>query len=149
MPRLDPLARLVDVELHAVELVQQVVREFDVGLVDLIDQQHRLHVALERLPHAALDDVVADVVHLRIAELRVAQAGHRVVFVQALLRLGRGLDVPAIQRPLQRVRHFFGELRLAGARLALDQQRPPQGHGRIDGHHQIIGGDVVVGAVKA
>ena len=38
---LDRLAGLVDVELHAIELQQQVVRELDVGLVDLVDQQHR------------------------------------------------------------------------------------------------------------
>jgi hypothetical protein len=48
------LARLVDVELHAVELAQQIVREFDVRLVDLVDQQHRLHVAVERLPEMPL-----------------------------------------------------------------------------------------------
>jgi hypothetical protein len=30
---------LVDVELHPIELLQQVVREFDVRLVDLVDQQ--------------------------------------------------------------------------------------------------------------
>ena len=36
----DHLARLVDVELHAVQFAQQVVRELDVGLVDLVDQQH-------------------------------------------------------------------------------------------------------------
>jgi hypothetical protein len=41
--RADQLARLVDVELHAVEFAQQVVGELDVGLVDLVDQQrHRL-----------------------------------------------------------------------------------------------------------
>ena len=38
--RLDGLVRLVDVELHAIELLQQVVGELDVGLVDLVDQQH-------------------------------------------------------------------------------------------------------------
>jgi hypothetical protein len=30
----------VDVEAHLVELVQQVVRELDVRLVDLVDEQH-------------------------------------------------------------------------------------------------------------
>ena len=40
VPGLDGLVRLVDVELHAVELLQQVVGELDVGLVDLVDQQH-------------------------------------------------------------------------------------------------------------
>ena len=41
LPRPHGLAGLVDVELHAVELEQQVVRKLDVGLVDLVDQQHR------------------------------------------------------------------------------------------------------------
>ena len=45
--RLDELARLVDEELHPVELEQQVVRELYVGLVDLVDQQHRLDIAVE------------------------------------------------------------------------------------------------------
>lgn len=35
------LARLIDMEGHAVEFLQQIVGEFDVRLVDLIDQQHR------------------------------------------------------------------------------------------------------------
>jgi hypothetical protein len=42
-----------------------------------------------------------------IAQLAVAQAGDRVVFVQALLRLGGGLDVPFDQRRAQRL----GDLR--------------------------------------
>ena len=41
MARLDELAGLVDVELHTVELSQKIVRELDVGLVDLVDQEHR------------------------------------------------------------------------------------------------------------
>ena len=41
------------------------------------------------------------------------------------------------------------ELRLAGARLALDQQRPRQRDGGIHRHHQIVGGDVSIGAGKA
>ena len=36
--RAHQLARLVHVELHAVQLAQQVVGEFDVGLVDLVDE---------------------------------------------------------------------------------------------------------------
>ena len=37
--RRDRLLGLVDVELHPIELLEEVVREFDVGLVDLVDQQ--------------------------------------------------------------------------------------------------------------
>ena len=33
------LVGLVDKELHPIEFLQEVVREFDVGLVDLVDQQ--------------------------------------------------------------------------------------------------------------
>ena len=50
--RLHQLARLVDVELHAVEFEQQVVRKLDVGLVDLVDQQHRLLLATRTPPRA-------------------------------------------------------------------------------------------------
>jgi hypothetical protein len=50
MSRPDRPVRLVDVKLHPVELVQQVVREFDVGLVDFVDQDDCRSFAFERLP---------------------------------------------------------------------------------------------------
>src|SRR3546814_20927762 len=34
------LVGLIDMEGHAIEFLEQIVREFDVGLVDLVDQQH-------------------------------------------------------------------------------------------------------------
>ena len=49
-------------------------------------KQHAGLVLRERLPEHALDDVVVDVVHLGVAELRVAQAADRVVLVEPLLR---------------------------------------------------------------
>ena len=140
------LAGLVDVELHAVELAQQVVREFDVGLVDLVDQQYRLHVAGESLPQRSLHDVIADFRDARIAELRIAQPRHRIVLVQSLRRPGGRLDVPLEQRLVERAGNLHGEQRLAGAGLALDQQRPRQQHGRVDGRHQLLGRDVAVRA---
>ena len=39
--RLHRLVGFVDMELHPIELLEEVVGEFDVGLVDLVDQQHR------------------------------------------------------------------------------------------------------------
>ena len=54
-----------------------------------------------RLPEPPATDVVRDVVHLRVPELRVAQARHGVVFVQAARGLGGGLVVPAQQRAAQ------------------------------------------------
>ena len=145
---LDQLARLVDVELHAVELAQQVVRELDVGLVDLVDQQRHRLVGRERLPQHALDDVVVDVLDALVAELAVAQPAHRVVFVQALLRLGGALDVPLQQRHVERLGHFLGQHRLAGAGFALDSSGRLQCDGRVDREHQVGCGDVVFGALE-
>ena len=57
----DLAAGLVDAEPHRVELVQQVVRELDVGLVDLVDQQHDARRRGERLAERAELDVLRDV----------------------------------------------------------------------------------------
>src|SRR5437762_5790846 len=50
MPRLDGGLSLVDVELHAVELAQQIVGKLYVGLVDFVDQYYRRGRRLERVP---------------------------------------------------------------------------------------------------
>jgi hypothetical protein len=51
--------------------------------------------------------------------------------------------VPLQQRHAQRRGHFLGQHGLAGAGLALDEQRPLQRDGGIDGEHQVGGGDVL------
>ena len=71
---LDGFASLVDEEFHAIEFLQQVVGELDVGLVDLVDEQNGAAVHDERLPELALLDVVADVLDALVTELAVAQA---------------------------------------------------------------------------
>src|SRR6266705_1992650 len=145
----DQLLRLVDEELHAVELAQEVVRKLDVGLVDLVDEEHDRRLGGERLPQHSAHYVVADLVHARVAELGVAQAAHRVVLVQALLRLGGGLDVPFEQRQRERLRHFHREHGLAGPGLAFYQQRALQRNGRVDRERQVVGGNVGGGSVEA
>ena len=74
------LAGLVDVELHPVEFEQEVVRKLDIGLVDLVDQEHRPLGRREGLPQLAAFDVVADIRDARIAELASRAAGrpHRI-----------------------------------------------------------------------
>ena len=143
VPGADRLAGLVDEEFHPVEFLQQVVRELDVGLVDLVDQQHQPAVGGERPPERAGADVVADVVHARVAELAVAQPADRVVFVEALGGLGRRLDVPFDQRQAERGGDLAGELGLAGAGLALDEERPLQRDRGVDRHRQVGRRDVV------
>ena len=146
--RLHGLAGLVDEELHAIELEQQIVGEFDVGLVDLVDQQHRALVGDEGVPQFAALDVIADVPDAFVAELAVAQPRHRVVFVEALQRLGGGLDVPLDQRCADRLGDLERQHGLAGAGLALDQQRPLQGDRRIDRDLEIVGRHIGLGAFK-
>jgi hypothetical protein len=83
-----------------------------------------------------------------VAQLRVAQTADRVVLVQALMGLGGGLDVPGDQLGAERFGQLLGEHGLAGARFALDQQRPLQGDGGVDRQLQVIGGDVGLGAFE-
>ena len=67
MARLDRLAGLVDKELHLIEFLEQIVRELDVSLVNLVDQQHDLFVGVKRLPQLAFADVISDVMYALFA----------------------------------------------------------------------------------
>jgi hypothetical protein len=80
-----------------------------------------------------------------VAELAVAQPRHRVVFVEALHRLGGRLDVPLDQRCAERLGDLDGEHGLASSRLAFDQQRPLQRDRGVDRDLEIIGGNVGAG----
>ena len=133
-------------ELHAVEFEQEVVRELDVGLVDLVDEQHGPRVERKRVPQLAVLDVVAHVRHARIAELAVAQARDGVVLVEPLLGLGGGLDVPGEQRRADALGDLFGQHGFARAGLALHQQRPLQHDGGVDRDLQVLGRHIGLGA---
>jgi hypothetical protein len=98
--------------------------------ISSISRTGRLH-RREGLPQLALADVVLDVVHALIAQLAVAQAADGVVFIKPLLRLGGGLDVPFDQRRAQSAGHLARQHGLAGAGLALDQQRTLQNDGGV------------------
>ena len=141
--------RFINVKAHPVELLQQVVREFDIRLVNLVDQQHGQFGRGERLPQLAFFDIVADFMHPRIAKLAVAQARHRVIFVKPLVRLGGRFDVPLDQRRTHCRCNFLRQHGFARAGFAFDQQRAAQRDGGVDGNLEIIGGDIVFGAGKA
>ena len=149
MARANRFVGFVDVKLHLIEFAQQVVGEFDVGLVDFIDQQNDRFGRDEGLPEHALFDVVADILDLFVTELRIAQPRDRVVFVEALVCLGGGLDVPLQERASERAGNFLGQHGLAGTGLPLDQQRAQKGERGIDGELEIVSGNIAVGAVKA
>src|SRR3546814_13679669 len=57
----------------AVEFLQQVVGKLDIGLVDLVDQQHGQGGAGERLPQLALADIIGNIMEPCVAQLPVAQ----------------------------------------------------------------------------
>ena len=148
VPGRDRLAGLVDEELHAIELLQEVVRELDVGLVDLVDEQHRAPLHLERVPQLAAADVVADVLDALVAELAVAQPRDGVVLVEPLLGLGRRLDVPLDDRRAERLGDLEREHGLARAGLALDQERPLERDRGVDGDLEVVGRHVAPRPLK-
>ena len=63
----DRFARLIDMELHPIEFLQKVVRKFDVGLVDLINQKDDFFIGLKRLPELTFFDVVFHVMDAFVA----------------------------------------------------------------------------------
>ena len=145
---LDGLAGLGDVELHAVQLPEEVVGELQVGLVDLVDEQDHLLLAGEGLAQLAQLHVLLDIVHALAAELAVIQALHHVVDVEAVLGLGGGLDVPDGQGLAHGGGDGLGQHGLAGAGLALDEQGLLERDGDIGGLEQLLAGDVVLTAAE-
>ena len=137
-------ACLRNVELHPVQLPQQVVGELQVRLVDLVDEENHLLVVGKGLPQLAQAHVLLDIVHPLAAELAVVEALDHVVDVQAVLGLGGGLDVPDNQLLAQSLGDGLGQHGLAGARLPLDQQGLLQYHGDVGRPEQLLRGDVVL-----
>ena len=74
--------------------MQEVIWKFDIGFVNFVDEQDWAHVGFEGFPDFAFIDVVFNVVNTIIAELRIAKPRDCVIFIKALLGLGRGFDVP-------------------------------------------------------
>jgi len=145
--RLDLLAGLVDAEAHGVELEEQVVRELDVGLVDLVDEEHDLARRLERFAERSELDVLRDVANVA-AEARVVQTRDGVVDVEAVLGLRRRLHVPADQRHAEARRQVLGEQGLAGAGLAAHEQRPLERDRDVHRMAELFRRDVAVGALE-
>src|SRR5262245_4937972 len=147
--RLDRLARFVDEKLHAVEFLKEVVGELDVGLVDLVDQEHGALVRHKRVPELAALDVVADIVDARVAKLAVAQPRNGVVFVEPLQGLGGRLDMPFDQRRADRLGDLEREHGLAGAGLALDQKRSLERDRCVDRNFEVVRCDIRAGAFES
>jgi hypothetical protein len=127
---------------------KKIVGKFDVGLVDLVDQQHRAHRRGERIPELAMPDIVADVGNAGVAELGIPESRDRVVLVEALLRPRRRFDVPGEQRRPERGGYLLREQGLARPRFALDEQGTLQGDGGVDGGLEFVARDIGRGALE-
>ncbi len=139
-----------DVEGHLVEHVEHVVLEVRVGLVDLVDEQHRLGVGHEGLADLAHPDVGLDVAHvaLRVAEAAVVEAREGVVLVEGLDELHARLHVQGDERQVEALGDGVGEHRLSRARLALQQKGHLQGDGDVHDLGQFLVEDVFRGAAE-
>ena len=68
-----------------------------------------------------MDDVIRDVVNPLVTELRISEARDGVVFVEAVLCLGRRLYMPFDEGSRDRVRDLYREHGLPGSGLTLHQ----------------------------
>ncbi len=140
---------LIDVELHLIQLPQQIVGELQIRLVNLVDQEHHLLLAVKSLPQLAQLDVMGDVIHALLAELPVIETLDGVIHVQPLLGLGGGLDVPYDQPLPKSLRHGLRQHGLARARLPLDQKRLLQRNRDIHAGHELLAGHIFPGSLKS
>ncbi len=86
---------------------------------------------------------------LGVAQLRIAQPGHRIVLVQPLLGPGGRLDMPLDQLQPERLGNLLGKHGFARAGFTLDQQRLLQTDRGINSHLQLIGCNVRLGSCKS
>ena len=70
---------------HAIELVEEVIGELDIGLVDLVDEQDHAFFTSKRFAHGTHLDVVANVFDIAVSETCIIQPLHSVVDVEAVL----------------------------------------------------------------
>ena len=77
-----------------------------------------------------------------ITQLGIAQPRHRIIFIQALLRLRSGFDMPLNQRQIQRLRYFFSQHGFTCAGFAFNQQWFLQLDSGIYCHLQFVGCNV-------
>jgi hypothetical protein len=92
--------QVIDVELEAVENVEQIVREVDVGLVDFVDQYHTGLSPLDRVAERLEFDVGIDPPGVSVGRvLCVLQAAQGVEAIKQVLGLGGALDGNADRAP--------------------------------------------------
>jgi hypothetical protein len=92
--------------------------------------------------------IVGDARDAGIAELRISQPRHRVIFIEALLGAGGRFDVPGDEGGADRRRDLLRKQGLPRAGLALDQERTLERHRRVYRSLQFVPCDVGLRAFK-
>ena len=90
-------------------------------------------VGAERATERPELDVMANVLHVALAEPRVVEALDRVVDVEAVLRARRRLHRPVNELRSERLGNRLGEKSLAGSGLTANQERSLESQGGIHG----------------
>ena len=142
-------------DLEVGEHFQQERLEGFVGAVDLVDQQHRStgRIGFERLEQRPLDQealgkhVVLDALAVALAFRFGEPNGDHLRAVVPLIDGGRNIEalvaLQADQPAAERRRQHLGDLGLADAGLALEEQRPAHFEREIEHRRQRAVADVV------
>ncbi len=146
--RLHRSLRLMNVEFHLIQLPEKIVGEFQIRLVDLVDQQNHLLLGLKSLSQLAQLDITRDIIDPFLAELAVVQSLNRIVHIQAVLRLGGGFYIPDDQLLPKGIGDRLRQHRLARARLSLHQERLLQGDGHVDACQKLLGCNIIGSAAE-
>ena len=140
---------LIDVKLHLVQLPQQVIRKFQVCLVNLVDQKHHLFLTVKSLAQFSQLNIAGDIIDPFLPELSVVKTLYGIIHIQAFLGLRGRLDVPDNQPLAKRLRHGLCQHGLAGARLPLDQKRLLKRNRNIHTGHELLAGHIFPGSLKS
>jgi hypothetical protein len=126
--------QVFDVELEAVEHVEQIVGKVDVGLVHLVDQHHAGPALLDGATKGLQADVGVDTAGGEVVRvLGVLQAAQRVEAVEQVCGLAGALHGHRHHlAELQFLGDGAGQARLAASGLTLDEQRAAQVDRQID-----------------
>ncbi len=146
--RLHRSLRLMNVEFHLIQFPEKIVGEFQIRLVNLVDQQNHLLLRLKSLSQLAQLDITGDIIDALLTELTVVQSLNRIVHIQTILCLGGGFYIPDDQLLPKGIGDRLRQHRLARARLTFHEQWLLQGNRHIDACQKLLGCNIVGSAAE-
>ena len=135
----DLVTGLAHDESHPVDLVQEVVRELEIGFVDLVDEENDALFRLQRATEGPELDVAPDVFYALgadVTEASVVETLHGVVDVETVLRPRRRFHGPVNQLEAEGLGDRRREQGLPGSGFPLHEKGALEDQGRVDGSLQ-------------